>query len=402
MKIGILSGKLSEEAGGVERYVANLTTNLLRIDEFNNYYLVNFTSKYLKEKRNCHHLEVPYSKKELWSLVQGSKIDSVLRNFLRMFLGGMLLADLRSNYMNFLRHVVFPLELERIVDLDLIHAPTHFLPMFSSTEITIVTVHDLTALKYPHLMLPSYVRYMKSIFAKRLSKTDRIIAVSESTKKDLVQVLSIPEDRIKVIYHGIEPRFHPRVIPEGFLEHYGLRSPYILYVTGTIEPRKNIMKAVEAFRIAKRRGLSHTLVLTGRKLFRYKELEEFLGEVSSASDIRYLGFVPENDLPILYSGADVFFYPSLYEGFGLPLLEAMACGCPVVASNVSSIPEVVGKAGLLIDPFKSRDLAKAILHLAEDDAFRNELVKKGLGRAKLFTWRETARNTLELYHKLMA
>ena len=180
---------------------------------------------------------------------------------------------------------------------------------------------------------------------------------------------------------------------------YSITGSFILFV-GNISPRKNILALLQAFNKLKKRGIKHKLVIAGKKDQRYEQVLKTLNELNLGGEVIFTGYVPEEDLPKLYNAADLFVYPSLYEGFGLPILEAMACGTPVVASNVSSLPEVAGDAGLLVNPQDVDALTNAMYKVLTDDKLKESLIDKGLERAKFFSWEKTARETLEVYKEV--
>jgi glycosyltransferase involved in cell wall biosynthesis len=216
----------------------------------------------------------------------------------------------------------------------------------------------------------------------------------------------VPESKIKVIHHGVGPAYRrqdPQAAAELVANKYGVSKEYVLTV-GTVVPHKNLLTLVEAMRILRQRGkLSFQLSVVGAKGWKNARLHEAVRRSGlTGEDVRFLGFVPEEDLPVLYSGSCAFVFPSLYEGFGLPLVEAMACGVPVVASNTSSIPEVVGEAALLVPPTQPEAFAEAILRVRSDKDLRRTMIERGLRRAACFHWDKTARQLLECMQNVVA
>ena len=278
--------------------------------------------------------------------------------------------------------------------------------MFSIIEIpggkTVITIHDLTSLLYPEFHTAENIALLarKHRFAR--DRADMIIADSYATKQDIVHHLDIEPQRIRVVYLGVDSAFRPvpKRVRELELARRQLRDGgYLLYL-GTIEPRKNVIRLLNAFD-----RIRHVLAEPGMKLVLAGSMgwkpEEFLAELEAldlGSDVFLLGPVGREELPALYSGARAFVYPSLYEGFGLPPLEAMACGTPVITSNRSSLPEVVGDAAVLIDPLDTEDLAQAMLGLVTDSEWRARLRDAGLERVRQFTWDRTAKETLQVYN----
>jgi glycosyltransferase involved in cell wall biosynthesis len=265
----------------------------------------------------------------------------------------------------------------------------------------VITIHDLTALRHPEAHTPATRRLHRRKAAFARDTADLVIVISEATRRDVIAHLGLARDRIRLIYPGVDPAFRP-VADRGALKQLlasrGLApGEYILFV-GTIEPRKNLLRLVEAYRQL-RRGRSHVprLVLAGAPGWGYQPVFERVAALGLSKSVVFLGHVPDPLLPALYSGAIVFVYPSLYEGFGLPVLEAMACGTPVVTSDTSSLPEVAGDAGVLVDPADVEALANALRTLLEDPDRRAALSADGRRRAATFTWDRAAQQTLAAY-----
>ncbi len=263
----------------------------------------------------------------------------------------------------------------------------------------ITTFHDLSFLHYPEFfsLRKKYWHFIQRP-KKQAKESDRIIAISESTKKDLVNFYKVPESKIKVIYSGVSQSMTLLEKNDKKLksvkEKYSLFDEFILYL-GTIEPRKNIVGIIKAFEgIREKKRIK--LVLAGALGWLYEDILKEIKSSKFAEDIIFLGFVDDKDKVGLYNLASVFVYPSFFEGFGFPPLEAMACGTPVVTSNCSSLPEVVGDAALMVDPYKPSEIADAIWILLEDDKLRNLYKEKGILRAKKFSWERTGKKTLDL------
>ncbi|MEM2592743.1 MAG: glycosyltransferase family 1 protein [Thermofilaceae archaeon] len=289
-------------------------------------------------------------------------------------------------------------------DVDVFHATDHLLPHFSRI-LTVFTLHDLIFLFHPETHKPLNRWFLTLMMPRFLRAADAVIAVSECTKRDAVRAYGIPEEKITVIYEGVSPRFRP-ADPEAVQAvraKYGLPEHFILYV-GTIEPRKNLVALLEAYAAILTRNTQHAirLVIVGKKGWLYEGFFRRLRELGLEERVHFTGYVPDEDLPALYSAADLFVFPSLYEGFGLPVLEAMACGVPVVCSNTSSLPEVAGDAALLVNPTDVQALAAAIERALTDEALRASLRARGMERARRFTWEETALRTLKVYQRAMS
>jgi glycosyltransferase involved in cell wall biosynthesis len=291
-------------------------------------------------------------------------------------------------------------------DCHLFHATEHLLPRLKRAR-TVLTVHDLIYRLFPEYHLPLNKWFLNLFMPLFVRRADAIIAVSRCTRDDLIRHYDVPPEKITVIYEGVDTQFQPITDPgtlAAVRARYGLPQHYILYV-GTIEPRKNLTTLLEAYVALKAQTpnlqspISNLhLVIVGRKGWLYQDFFQRLRELGLEEDEVVLpGFVPDEDLPALYSAAELFVFPSLYEGFGLPPLEAMACGTPVVTSNTSSLPEVVGEAGLMVDPHDVRALREAMERALIDEHLRTELRTRGLEQAGRFTWEKTAQQTLEVY-----
>jgi glycosyltransferase involved in cell wall biosynthesis len=268
--------------------------------------------------------------------------------------------------------------------------------------LNVVTIYDLTALLFPqhHTAETRELQLRKFRFAQE--EADVVIAISEATKRDIVAHLKIPAQRVRVVYGGASPAFRPiedrEAVARTLVPMELVPDDYILYV-GTIEPRKNIVRLIDAYDQTRRIVSQRVprLVLAGASGWGCREVFERVETLGLEEAVVFLGRVPPEVLPALYNGAVLFVYPSLYEGFGLPPLEAMACGVPVITSNVSSLPETVGDAGVLIDPADTQALAAAIVSLLEDARRRVALSAHSLTRAGLFSWKRAARETLAIY-----
>lgn len=292
-----------------------------------------------------------------------------------------------------------PLRLRRD-KVDVLHSPYYLKPYLQPSK-SVVTIHDVISAIYPDYMLSRLSRMVIAITTRlALASASMIITLSANSKSDLVSRYGVSPEKIAVTYVGADSRFQPRESES--LEHvrqrYGLPRRFILYV-GINKPHKNLVRLIKAFALLPP-ALDIDLVIAGKEDHRYPQVRGAAKRSPHAKRIRLLGDVAEDDLPFLYNLADLFVFPSLYEGFGLPPLEAMASGVPVVSSNTSSLPEVIGDAGILVDPEDIRQLADAMMQALEDEKLRKKMREKGLQRARAFSWRETARQTLELYEKV--
>jgi glycosyltransferase involved in cell wall biosynthesis len=285
--------------------------------------------------------------------------------------------------------------------VDLFHATDHLLPRLSRVR-SVFTLHDLIFRFYPETHKPLNRWFLTFMMPRFLQAADAVIAVSESTKRDAVRLYGIDETKIKVIYEGVNPRFFP-ASPEAISvvrQKYSLSDSFILSV-GTIEPRKNLTALLEAYRVVRDGGGEFRLVIVGKKGWLYEGFFRRLRELGLEQEVVFPGFVFDEDLTAFYSAADLFVFPSLYEGFGLPVLEAMACGAPVITSNTSSLPEVAGDAALLIDPNSIEALTDAMKSVMENKQLRDQLRAKGPKQAAKFNWESAARETLAVYASVL-
>lgn len=292
-------------------------------------------------------------------------------------------------------------ELSRL-QLDLLHSPD-FIPLFRRHFRSVITVHDLAFLLYPHLLTRESAHYYGQI-DQAVRSADHIIAVSETTKRDVIRLLGAPEEHVTVIPEAVNPIYRPLNdddAVESVRLRYQLPERYAIFV-GTIEPRKNLPTLMRAIRRLK--DQHHTelvLAVVGQLGWLYDEVMRVHEELKLQEMVRFLGRVSDEDLVALYNGASVLAYPSHYEGFGLPPLEAMACGTPVVVSNTSALPEVVGDAGLLVSPEDDEGLTVALLRVLSDPELRDALIRRGLQRASAFTITGMAEKTLALYRSVL-
>lgn len=300
---------------------------------------------------------------------------------------------------NFTRHFMLPHRMDQD-RLDLAHFPDHILPLWPLKAKKVITVHDLAFKKYPQFYNMSKRWHKTWLTPGSIKKADKIIAVSSATKGDLIDLFGTPEEKIKVIHNGIASIFKllnlSNMEKEQKKKKYGFKR-LILFV-GTIEPRKNLKTLIEAFDSFVENEPDLGLIVCGKKGWL---CDGILNEISDHKMIRYLDYVPTQELVELYNLAEIFVYPSFYEGFGFPPLEAMACGTPVITSNTSSLPEVTGDAALLVDPADSRQIAEGITRLLNDKILRDDLIQKGLRRVKTFSWKKTAEETWKLYQEVI-
>jgi glycosyltransferase involved in cell wall biosynthesis len=282
--------------------------------------------------------------------------------------------------------------------IDILHSPDFIPPAFGYRR-SIITVHDLNFLYYPRFLTAESRRYYNEQIEWATRRADHILADSEATKTDLTTLLGVAPERITVVYLAADVGFRPLPEIEALkaAARYGLHPGFLLFV-GTLEPRKNVPGLLKAYRILlDQTGTDQPLVLVGGKGWLFDEVFEHIEALSLDSRVRFLHEVPDDDLPKLYNAASVSITPSFYEGFGLPALEAMSCGTPVVVSERASLPEVVGAAGLLVDPDEPDTLAAALERVLADGDLRTKMREKGLAQAARFSWKRTAQQTLAVY-----
>jgi len=284
--------------------------------------------------------------------------------------------------------------------LDVFHATDYLLPPLSRAA-GLVTVHDLSFKLFPECAEPNLVRFLERRLPRSLNRARIILADSQCTKEDLVRLYGLSPTRIAVVMGGVDDRFHPVAEPAvtAVRQKYALPGDYVLTV-GTLEPRKNLVRLVEAFAKLQQEstGVSQ-LVIAGGKGWLYDEIFATVQRLELTDRVRFLGFVPDDDLPALLTGARLFVFPSLYEGFGLPPLEAMACGTPVVCSRSSSLPEVVGDAAIVVEPLDPAALAKAMNRVVKDGSLRAKLSEQGRVQAAKFTWKAAAESLIDVYER---
>jgi glycosyltransferase involved in cell wall biosynthesis len=282
--------------------------------------------------------------------------------------------------------------------LDLLHSPDFIPPRHIRCK-SVITVHDLAFLLYPHFLTREAARFYGHI-DQAVRWADHIIADSENTKQDTMEHLGVPEDKITVVHVAADPAYQPvnRETARAFVQQaYGLDGPYLLFVS-TIEPRKNLPTLLHGLRqLLDCYRVDAKLVVVGSKGWLWNDSLEHIELLGLEEDVRVLGRVPTPDLVQLYNAAEALVHPAFYEGFGLTPLEAMLCGTPVVASNVASIPEVVGDAALLIDPNNVDELAVSLWRVLTDSELREEMISKGFRQAQRFSWERAARETLDIY-----
>ena len=368
MKIGIDFHTVNDFMQGSRTYVYNLTRALIETDNSNEYYLYctnkNFEIPPELKKPNVH---IKY-------IVPASRCIRL--------------------------PVSFPIALA-YNKIDVFHCQ-YIGPPFSLTPY-VVTIHDIVHETNPELFPKVLRRAMSLTYPFCAKRAAKVLTVSEYSKKEIARLYNIPNDDILVTYNAVSNDFRPifdRALLEMVKNRYGIDTRYILFV-GRLEPRKNIPNLVKAFNYLKiTHGIPQKLVIAGMKDFKYLDIFETVKELQLEDEIIFTGRIEQEDLPAFYSGADLFVYPSLGEGFGIPPLEAMACGTPVVTSNTTSLPEVVGDAGIMIDPQSIEELSTAMLKVVSDSNLSNELKSAGVEQAKKFSWHKSAEIVLKCYEQI--
>ena len=366
------------EAIGVGHYTYQLIRNLLKIDSANEYVL--FFDFHVREK-DIKKFTQPNVKIKFYPF---SDYKKYLPGAYSEILGTATLSKEK---------------------LDLLHttSPHSRIPSGYRGK-CVVTFHDLSIYKIPGCYPTIRGARDKAIYKLMAGKADRIIAVSNSTKKDVEEIFKASPEKVKVIYSGLDKRFfdEPKIEGSKVLEKYGITKKYILFL-GTLEPSKNITRLLESFadfkeKTKKENGkFDYQLVLAGKRGWLSKEYLQIAKDLGLSKDIIFTGYIVGDELVPLFKNSQFFIMPSLYEGFGMTVLEAFATGTPAIVSRVSSLPEIAGEAAFFVDPMSKEEISNAMLKFSQDENLRNEFRSKGLEQAKKFDWEKTARETLEVY-----
>jgi glycosyltransferase involved in cell wall biosynthesis len=374
MKIGVMLRTMERKRGGVATYTQNLMDHLLLLDSRNDYILFYYDRKALGRYTGYDHVQE--------KLVRPSLSPLRVKTF--------SLPDAASRFI--WDQVKIPIEAKR-AGVDLLFNPADSIPLFTGCK-TVMVLHGSEWLTHPEwfrFLDRLYSRIMLPLYYKKASL---FLTNSNTNKRDFVNFLRVSDDRIKTIYFAAGQQF--RIIEDNIFlkiirEKYQLRK-FILYV-GRIYPGKNFGNIIRAFSKI-HTTLPHTIVVTGQPRWGYEGELELIEKLGLKHKINFVGWVPEEDLAALYNLADLLVFPSLYESFGIPLLEAMACGCPVIASKTGALPEIAGGAAYLVDPYDPDDIAEAMRKVLSDEALRKDLRERGLFRAKAFSWEKCAQETL--------
>ena len=374
LRIGIDGRGIFKELDGIGRYSLNLIRGLASVDRTNEYVI--FKNKELEDKiteeKNFHEISVSY------------------------------------RHLSVLTPLHLPLLLNRF-NLDIFHSLFFVGPMWG-VENLVITVHDLMALTYPgffggrgRIQEKTAYLYHRIFVPLSVRKAKRIIAVSASTRRAVTEEFRVKPEKVSVIYEGVDDCFkkpYTKKQLEAVRIRKGLPEQYLLYV-GNMKPYKNIQLMISALAILKKENqLKHKLVMAGKMDRFFPLVYSEVKDKELIDDVIFLDYVGDDELPLLFKNADMFLFPSVSEGFGLPALEAMSLGVPTIVSNAASLPEVVGDGALLVDPKDPQGLSRAILKISEDHDLRRKLVDKGIKRSTAFSWKTTAYETLGLYRDL--
>jgi glycosyltransferase involved in cell wall biosynthesis len=373
-KIAIDVRTVLPNRSGVGNYVLHLIQNLRQVDPGPTYY-------FLSQKKNLPLL---------------GHLAREQNPFLTFF------SHENHPLSDFWEHFILPIRLKKM-GIHVFHGPASLIPFRRDHCSLVVTIHDLVAFLFPETIPLKYGAYMRYLLRQAVKKADKIIAVSHHTRQDLIKILKVPSEKIVVIHEAPSPIFRSydkKEVQAQIKEHYGITKKFI-YHLGNIEPRKNLIVLLEAFtQVCRELGNDYLLVVSGQKGWLTKALSRYLKNYPVWDQVLFTGYVPMEHIPLFMNGAELFVFPSLYEGFGLPVLEAMSCGTPVISSNRSSIPEIVGSAGVLVDPTRVQDLADRMVALLRNPEERRHLSRLGLEQSTRFSWEEAARKTLGVYRSV--
>ena len=368
MKIGIDLHTVTRFMQGTRTYTLGIVKNLLDIDKDNKYYL------YIT--RDNEHIRDIFPQ------------DNVF--FRHIFPHNRIIRI----------PISFPIRLA-MDSVDVFHCQYMGPPLAKTPYV--VMIHDIIHEYFPEFYPRSLCYMMRVFYPISARRATRILTVSESSKRDIIKYFKVSEEKVIVTYDAAAEDFRPIMEKDKIksaLQKYGIDGKYILFV-GRLEPRKNIPNLIRAFHELKKwKNIEQKLVIVGMKYFRYEEIFQCVNNLGLQNEVILTGRVEDNELPLFYNGASLFVYPTIAEGFGIPPLEAMACGTPVISSNTSSLPEVVGDAGILLDPYNIKDLAGAIYKVLSDKNLHEKMKSEGLKRAKVFSWKETAKKTLNVFNDI--
>jgi glycosyltransferase involved in cell wall biosynthesis len=352
----------------------------MEVDKTNHYTL-------LCNENNSHHFDLSNTNfgKKIF-IVKGKGIKRLLRSGLN-----------KSNTLNLLKIGI------NKMDLDIVHFPFTTINPMKVFIPSVLTFHDLQHEYYPEFFSRKELVFRRKTYQASAVEATSIIAISEYTKKSLIEKYNIPPDKINVIYLSAGPDF--KIINdaekvERIRKKYHLKTPFMFYPAASW-PHKNHKNLIEALRlITDRYRFKGQLILTGLKMHSHSEIMRKIETLQLEEKVRLLEYIPKDDLPCIYNLAKLMIFPSLFEGFGMPLIEAMACGCPIICSDVTSIPEVVGNAAMTFNPNSPEDIAEKLISVWDDDNKRSRMRSLGFERRKKFSWENTAKQTINIYNKV--
>jgi len=288
--------------------------------------------------------------------------------------------------------------------IEILHSPGYISPIALPCP-SVVSILDMNYFFFPEDWSKLALWALKILVPLSARRSCQIIALSQSSKRHIMEALKISEDKINVTYMGVDKIFHPHHNRREILKikkRIGIKGDFILSVANS-HPHKNLRRLLQAYHILRKdKGITHQLLLAGNPGRGHLELVKMVRKLGMGHEVIFTGYLPHHQMPLVYQAADLFVFPSLYEGFGLPILESMACGTPVVSSNAASLPEVVGRAGILVDPHDANEMAGAMCRVLSDKSLTEDLIKNGLEQSKRFSWMQTAKETLTIYKKAMA
>ncbi len=376
MKIGIITDDTDTQLVGFGTYTLSLVKAILALDKKNEYYLIHRRKEEQEiYKMGAKEIIVPYNPKFPFSTI---------RNF-----------------------ITLPQAIRKY-DLDIVHHPSTIGP-FALKQLwptkkgkTIATIHEIMPLLYPESFEKPVRLAFKYLLPRIAKNVDRIFTSSEHSKKDIAKRFNVPLGRIDVIYPAPNPAFRKldrKKCKQKLAQKYDIREDFLLFVS-TLERKKNISTLLKAFKLLKDKGYKHKLVLVGKKGYGYEGIEDTIKQLQLEKDVVMPGYAPVEDLPLFYNAAEAFIFPSKYEGFGMTVVDAMKCGCPVVASNGGGIPEAAGTAGITVDVFDTKGYADAVEKILNNKKLADSMRRKALLQAKKFSWEKSAKKVIEAYERL--
>ena len=372
MRIGIDATALPEQPVGAGNYIIQLVTAFAKMD-------LDFEFLVFAQKGKRELFDFPTNENLRWEIV----------------------SDMSPMNRLFWEQTTFPGLVHRS-DVDLLHSLHYTQPVRLGCP-SVVTIHDMTFFLFPDLHTRAKRLFFPFAIRSSVRRADALVAISESTRQDSIRLLGVSPQKIFTTQLGITGEFREAKEKDLLInirEKYDLPDLFILFV-GLVEPRKNIPFLIRAFKALVVEGIKHKLVIAGRFGWMYQEVFNQIEELGLKDRVQFTGYLPQDDLPMVYNLASLFVYPTKYEGFGFPALEAMACGTPVITTAISSLPEIVGDAGILVPPGDEQALTGAMAEVLRDSTLSNQLRTRGLQRSEYFTWERTARETMKVYKQVL-